>query len=130
MNKLAKAEALADLGQFTGTERHHAWSFLFRKHVLTDGAKYVADKAGAYWLMDAIASYHARCVKDVMLQDFQLWQLKVTDGKGVLTCRRDSNERPAIRQVIEYTDFPNGEITLYCNRCDEAKWCIMLRSEY
>jgi hypothetical protein len=45
---------VSNLDGFTGTEAYHPWSILFRKAVLTDGAKYLADKAGAYWLMDVI----------------------------------------------------------------------------
>jgi hypothetical protein len=44
----------ADLGQFTGTE--HWYRHGINRNVLfTDGAKYVADTAGAHWLLDAIA---------------------------------------------------------------------------
>ncbi|MFM7008029.1 MAG: DUF6876 family protein, partial [Betaproteobacteria bacterium] len=42
------------LTQFTGTERYHR---LNRKCLLTDGTKYLAEAAGAFWLMDAAASY-------------------------------------------------------------------------
>ena len=46
----------AELDQFTGTEGYIRWSPLFRRMVLTDGAKFVADNGGAhgaYWLVDA-----------------------------------------------------------------------------
>lgn len=39
---------------FTGTTVYHLHA---PRVVLTDGAKYVAEHAEAYWLMDAIASY-------------------------------------------------------------------------
>ena len=42
------------LALFTGTQHYYR---LARKHLLTDGTKYLADAAGAYWLMDAIASH-------------------------------------------------------------------------
>jgi hypothetical protein len=42
------------LGFFTGTTAYHLHA---PRLVLTDGAKYVAEHAEAYWLMDAIASY-------------------------------------------------------------------------
>ena len=44
----------ADLAHFTGTERYYR---LNRKCLITDGAKYLADSAEAYWLLDAAASY-------------------------------------------------------------------------
>ncbi len=43
-----------DLGQFTGTTGYYR---ITRKHLLTDGTKYLADAVGAYWLMDAAASH-------------------------------------------------------------------------
>jgi hypothetical protein len=39
------------LSQFTGTERYYRIS---RRHLLTDGAKYLAEQASCFWMMDAI----------------------------------------------------------------------------
>ena len=47
-------EKLPDLRQFTGSEHWYRHS-LNRAVVYTDGAKYVADQVGAYWLLDEIA---------------------------------------------------------------------------
>jgi hypothetical protein len=55
---------VSDLAGFTGTTKWHRWSPLFPKMVMTDGALYVAENAGkhgAFWLMDAIASYQPGC---------------------------------------------------------------------
>ena len=46
--------SLADLRQFTGTEQWYRHG-LARNILFTDGAKYLADEAGAYWLLDEIA---------------------------------------------------------------------------
>jgi hypothetical protein len=43
----------ADLRQFTGSECWHRHG-LVRDILFTDGAKYLADEAGAYWLLDEI----------------------------------------------------------------------------
>jgi len=53
MNKLELQKGLAG---FSGTEAYHRLSPLHGKLVCTDGVKYLADKAGAFWLIDAIAS--------------------------------------------------------------------------
>ena len=50
---MSKFDAVA-LALFTGTQQYYQ---LNRHVVLTDGTRYLADEAGAYWLMDAIASY-------------------------------------------------------------------------
>ena len=45
---------LNDLAQFTGTGAYYRIS---RKHVLTDGTRYLAEQGGCFWMMDAIASH-------------------------------------------------------------------------
>jgi hypothetical protein len=42
------------LTQFTGTERYYRIS---RRHLLTDGTKYLAENAECFWMMDAVASH-------------------------------------------------------------------------
>jgi hypothetical protein len=128
---------VTDLRQFTGTEKWHRWSPLFPKVLLTDGAKYVADNAGkhgAYWLMDAIASYqHGEAIaKNKELQQFQLWTLEVTpDKRAKLTCRADSDLPADIEQIIDYTDFDLTEFSMYCLPTGDGQTrTILLQSEY
>ena len=123
MEQTKITELSNELNQFTGTNAYHRFSALSALK-LTDGVKYLCDKAGCYWLMDIIASYQKQCRKDEMLQYFQIWILKVKDGKGVVICERDTND-VAIKQNIEYTDFPLNLIKLYCQND-----VIMLTSEY
>jgi hypothetical protein len=122
------------LRQFTGTEGYHRWSPLFRRMVLTDGVKFVADNGGthgAYWLADAIASHQPTAMKNVELRDMQFWNLTVKpDHSAVLTCRADSGRKPAITQRIEYTDFDLPEIDLWVGPVDETTYTILLPSEY
>ena len=47
---MAKTLNNADLSQFTGSENWYRHG-LVRNVLFTDGAKYVADTAGAYWLL-------------------------------------------------------------------------------
>jgi hypothetical protein len=42
------------LSHFTGTEHYYR---LNRRCLITDVGKYLADEAGAYWLLDVAASY-------------------------------------------------------------------------
>ena len=48
----------ADLRQFTATEHWYRHP-LNRAVLYTDGAKFVAERAGAYWLLDEIALLQA-----------------------------------------------------------------------
>ena len=110
------------LTQFTGTERYFRIS---RRHLLTDGTKYLADQAQCYWMMDAIASH----LSEIGTADwFVVIKTTVNDAK-VLMVYEDGNGHEHARQEIPYTDFPFAEIMLYA--CwDGEHWVIMLPSEY
>ena len=113
----------AALRQFTGTEQWHRHG-LVRTVLFTDGAKYVADTAGAYWLLDEIALAQ-RGNKRVSAEEFQLWKLRVhPDQTATLTCE-DGNGNAVFSKAIAYTDFPLEEITFYFT--DSV---ILLLSEY
>ena len=99
-----------DLSQFTGSERYFKhWTGM----MYTTGIQYVAEQGGAYWLLDAIASYQPDLRKKPRLAEFQVWELKVKDHKAVLTCKGDSGEKPVVTQHIEFTDFPLPYIKIY-----------------
>jgi len=97
----------ANLARFSGSESYYCSSF--GRMVYTDGVKYLADAAGAYWLIDAIAS-HQR--PPVSREDFQVWRLSVANERGLLVAD-DGNGREIARQEIDYTDFCLDEIVLY-----------------
>ena len=120
----------AELAHFTGTSEWHRYLLGI---LLTDGARYLADRAGAWWLLDAVISYQTG--RRVRAVPFQIWRLRVDLAKqtavlemgedvraqgGMIHYRtpedRDAyRETPgaAVTQRIEYTDFPLPEITLY-----------------
>jgi hypothetical protein len=112
----------SQLNQFTGTEKYYRIS---RRHLLTDGTKYLAEAAECFWMMDAIASH----LCEIGTEDwFVLIRVQVTEGRAVMIYE-DGNDREHARQEIPYTDFPLNSITLYA--CwDGEHWVIMLPSEY
>ena len=111
------------LGQFTGSEHWYRHG-INRKVLFTDGAKYVADHGGAYWLLDEIALIQPYDVR-VTAEEFQAWTLKVRpDTTATLTCD-DGNGNIVFSKEIEFTDFPLPEITLWF-----ANNTIFLPSEY
>ena len=113
----------ADLMQFTGSLQWYRHGIV-RDVLFTDGAKYVADQGGAYWLLDEIALAQ-RYDKRVAGEEFQLWKLKVNDDRtAVLTCD-DGNDKVVYSKAIEFTDFPLPEIALYFTGNT-----ILLPSEY
>lgn len=124
----------SDLSQFICTENYYRYSPLFRNFVLTDGAKYLADEAGAYWLMDAIASHVGSYRRDTFavatlaglcnrphlrLKRPADWLLTIDDGNGKVYAQ----------QEIEFSDFPLDLIKLYLCKNDDV-WVILLPSEY
>jgi hypothetical protein len=101
----------AELSRFTGSEHWYRHG-LVRSIVFTDGAKYIADQAGAYWLLDEIALAQ-RFDKKVGAQEFQVWKLAVNaDDTAVLTCE-DGNGNTVFSKAIEFTDFPRDGVELW-----------------
>jgi hypothetical protein len=115
--------SLGDLRHFTGSETWYRHGVV-RDVLFTDGAKYVADKGGAYWLLDEIA-FAQRSQKCVAREEFQVWKLDVdADRTAKLSCD-SGNGNIVYSKAIEYTDFPLPEIALYF-----TGRTILLPSEY
>ena len=101
----------ADLAQFTGSEHWYRHAMV-RDVLYTDGVKYVAETAGAYWLIDEI-TFAQRFDKLLAAEEFQSWKLTVNaDHTATLTCE-DGDGGVVFTKAIEFTDFPLEEITLY-----------------
>ena len=114
------------LSQFSGTENYYR---IMPNVLMTDGAKFVADKGEAYWLMTAIASYLPEYTSK---ETFILATLNVTHtatSRQAILKFDDGNENVLAQQYIEYTDFELPEIKFYaCYNGD--MWVIMLPREY
>lgn len=115
----------SDLSGFNGTENYHRWSPLFRNCLLTDGAKFLCEKAGAYWFADIIASILAK----IKLHGFSVCKIeKNKTGSGAVFTADDGNGSVFYRQVIKYTDAPFS-FRVFAT-WDERNLVIMLPSEY
>ena len=113
----------ADLAQFTGSEHWYRHAMV-RDILYTDGVKYVAETAGAYWLIDEIALAQ-RFDKLIAAEEFQSWKLIVNaNHTATLTCE-DGDGGVVFTKAIEFTDFPLEEITLFF-----MNKTILLPSEY
>lgn len=111
-----------DLRQFTGTECWYRHPFN-RNILYTDGVKYVAETAGAYWLVDEIT--FSQMKKKIAAQPFQHWKLKVKpNATATLTCE-DGNDNVVYTKKLTFTDFPLEEISFFFT--DNV---ILLPSEY
>lgn len=119
-------ELQAGLAGFTGTEHYYPFSAILPNWVLTDGAKWLADNAGCFWLMDMIAS-HAKKIRD---EGFAVVKLKKTSPNDCTVTIEDGNDGILAAQENIFTDFPLDEIVLYAVPGDERLMVIMLTSEY
>ena len=125
----------ANLPQFTGDLDRYRHAFN-RSLIYTPGVQYLAEQAGAYWLIDAIASHVGSkaflqaVTNDPRIQDLHFWKLKVgEDGSAHLTACVDSGEQPFITQQIPFSDFPLEEIDLWVGY-DGQHYTLYLPSEH
>lgn len=122
---LVKIEPIseAELLPFTGTECWYRHT-VNRQVRFTDGVKYVADRANAYWLLDEIAMIQM-FNKQIANKRFQVWKLQVAhDLSAELLCE-DGNSRIVYSKEIASTDFPGPGVTLWF-----IGHTILLPSEY
>lgn len=116
---LSADEIEATLLHFTGSE-----TFLrYGNSIITEGVKFLATSAGAYWLLDVINSI--QYLQNVKQEYFQVFDLKVLKNTTGIVEVSDGNKKIIYRQVIPFTDFPLESITLW--RVDGT---ILLPSEY
>lgn len=107
MSKLTQG----DLAHFTGTDQWYRHG-LNRSMLYTDGVQYLAEKGGAYWLLDKIATLQLE--PKIRREEFQVWRLTVADNRARLTCDDGNDNSPVIySEDIDFTDFPLDEITIW-----------------
>lgn len=135
MTKLPAIELNRGLDQFQGGgDQYRHWMPGVR---FTEGVKWLCDNAGAYWLVDAIAShlisgpYRLAAKRDARLAGCSFWRLqREPKGQGAhLYGEADSGEEPAIHQAIEFTDFPLPSVRIWAEH-DGTEWVLLLPSEH
>ena len=92
-----------ELKQFYGSETFYRHP-LFRKFVFTEGVQYLAEKAGAHWLLEFIFSNQID--KKIKAEEFQVWKIKVKDDNSAMIRVEDGNDNLVKRFKLEFTDFP------------------------
>ena len=103
--KLSREKLQESLSQFYGTEQ---WTRTHPRQLATDGVIFLAEHAGAFWLLDVIWSHQPK----LRQEEFQVWELK-RDGEGCIIICHDGNYNQLVRQDIPWTDFPLDFIKLY-----------------
>lgn len=125
----------ADLRQFTGDLERFRHP-LARGVIYTPGVQYLAERAGAYWLIDEIAfaiagGEIARAGKsDPRVLDLHFWRLEVREDRSAeLTAWADSGVKPFVVRTIPWTDFPLDHIDVWAGY-DGQHWTLYLPSEH
>jgi hypothetical protein len=133
--KARAARLQSALAHFTGDLERYRHP-LNRRVIYTPGVRYLADEAGAYWLIDAIASwigsrrFEAALRDDPALASIHFWRLDVYgDRTALLRAFPDAEEPPFIEQEIPYSDFPLGSADIWVG-FDGANWTLYLPSEH
>ena len=125
--KLRPDELDYRLGFYTGTERY------FRHRcglevLLTEGAKFLADQAECYWLMDIVASAIPYCQQDEFLS---VDLAREQEGTAATVVISDGNGKTYHRQEMAYTDFPFLSFRLFVAMDGfHERYVVMLPSEY
>jgi len=91
---------------------------LFRGFFYSDGARELATVAGAYWLLDIVASEVAPVMRRLINSPdgvgTSYLEMTVTDdAKAVLALTIADDAPPAWSKTIPFTDFPQGRWVLF-----------------
>jgi hypothetical protein len=89
MDLLEEDALRRQLSQFKRTEEFY--SHPSQSLVFTAGVKFLADRCRLFWLIDVIAAWQGRAVRDPDLAIFQLWELRPIGTRRVLVCLKDSD---------------------------------------
>ena len=125
----------SDLNQFTGDlERFR--HCINRRVIYTPGIQYLAEKAGAYWLIDEIAinlgskSLQRKMALDPKAQELLFWNLQVNpDSSAILSAVGDADHPPIFKKRITWTDFPLESVNIWSG-FDGIHWTLYLPSEH
>lgn len=133
---MSKSLTREELSQFIGDLERFVHP-LANKVIYTPGVQHVAERGGAYWLIDEIAlaltydqSARSAIAKDERLQSLHFWRLDVHEDKSAtLTARADSGDTPFYTKQIPWTDFPLDGIDIWAGS-DGRVWTLYLPSEH
>ena len=119
---MSKGELIIALKQFTGTTQ---WYYhpLFKAFNYTDGVRFLAINAEAYWLIEFIFSHQLN--PKIKALEFQVWNL-VKKENGCTITVEDGNDNVIATFNLNSTDFPLEKITLWL----EESTTLLLPSEH
>lgn len=117
---MTETNLVAELRQFTGTTQYH-YNPLYPWMQYTDGVKYFANKAGAYWFLDVVGTELRNLTKK---EQFMTVDYIVRDGKGQILVT-DGNDTVLWNRSSIFTDTPEGVYRFFLQHN-----VFMLNTEY
>lgn len=111
MDLLEEDALRAQLARFRRSEEFHPHP----SHALvyTAGVKFLAERCGLSWLIDVIAAWQWRALRDADLAIFQLWELRLIGTRRVVACMRDSESVAFRVPVAKQHDSALDSVSLY-----------------
>lgn len=104
-----------------------------RGFVYTDGVKEVADVAGAYWLLDILATEGVKAIREDQIANnggLVVFTIQVNDSNNAhLSLSSDDCSPDLWKQYVGYTDFPEGTWKFFLQYDGTHVICI-LPTEY
>lgn len=119
---LDKNQLLLELKNFYGSETFYK-NPLFPMFRYTEGVRFVAVNAGAYWLLNEVFGH--QFIEPFKDEPFQVWKLKVAENHTATITVEDGNYKILKIIKLEFTDFPLDDFTLWLT--DNT---LLLPSEY
>jgi hypothetical protein len=121
--------SLDELKHFSGSDE--IFKHWISKMHYTEGVRYLAHEAGAYWLIDEIACI----ILPRLLKENKDWfytiELSVSSDHSAIVIIGDGNDNIHLKHRINWTDFPVKEKPVKFYLCDSGDhYCLMLPSEY
>lgn len=126
--KMTDEEIETALAMFSGSgDLYRHWT---RRLLFTEGIGWLADQAGAHWLIDLVASH-----QPAIREPFQVWRLDVREDRTAMIVAWSDTPGQSTRltgQEIEYTDFPLESFEFYVINGDSGDRVrvMLLKSEY
>ncbi len=124
-----------ELRRFTGDLERFRHGLKCRV-LYTPGIRHLAERAGAYWLIDEIAvalgsqAFHAAATSEPRIGELHFWRLDVdADKAALLTARADDGVPPWFVKNISFTDFSLSHIDVWAG-FDGEHWTLYLPSEH
>ena len=124
-----------ELRQFTGDLERFRHG-LNRRVIYTPGVKHLAERAGAYWLIDDIAiligspEMRRAAEANANFREMQFWKLTVAaEGSAKLSCHDGNGLTAGTGFNYGFTDFPLDQVEIWA-AFDGEHWTLYLPSEH